>query len=60
MKPYVGIANATPDSRIPRRFIDVSTAIATTEMATLWWATHGTTEPRLATPEAVDTATVST
>jgi hypothetical protein len=45
---------------MPRRFIDESTKIAMTEMATLCSATHGTTEPRLATPEAVDTATVST
>ncbi len=35
MKPYVGIANAAPDSRTPRRFIEASTTIAMTAMATL-------------------------
>jgi hypothetical protein len=60
MNPYVGIANAAPDSRMPRRFIELNTKIAITAMATLCSATQGTTEPRFATPDAVETATVST
>ena len=59
-KPYVGMANAVPDSRSPRRFIAVSSTTAVTATSTLWVATNGTTEPRLATPEETDTATVST
>lgn len=60
MKPYVGMANALPDSRTPRRFSAVSTATITTEASTLWLATHGIAEPMFATPDEVDTATVST
>jgi hypothetical protein len=59
-KPYVGMANAVPDSRSPRRFIAVSTATAVTATPTLCSATYGSTAPRLATPEETDTATVST
>ena len=44
MKPYVGIANAVPDSRSPRRFIAVSTATAITATPTLCSATNGTTD----------------
>ncbi len=60
MKPYVGMANAMPESCRPRRLTAVSRATATTAMSTLWSATKGTTEPRFATPEETDTATVST
>ena len=54
------MANAVPDSRRPRRLIAVSTTTAATAMPTLWVATNGTTEPRLATPAETETATVST
>jgi hypothetical protein len=45
---------------MPRRFIAVSTATAPTAIATLCSATNGATEPRFATPEDTDTATVRT
>ena len=35
MNPYVGMANAVPDSRMPRRFSAVSTATAATATPTL-------------------------
>lgn len=49
-----------PDSRTPRRFIAVSTTIATTANNTLWVSTNGTAEPMLDAAEEIDTATVST
>src|SRR4051812_48910320 len=60
MNPYVGIAKAFPDSRMPRRFNAVSTETITMDASTLCSATHGTADPMLATPDEVDTATVST
>ena len=45
---------------MPRRFSAVSSAIAVTANATLWWAMNGTAEPMLDIAEAIDTATVST
>jgi hypothetical protein len=56
----VGIANAVPDSRIPRRFAAVSSTMATTAKRTLCSAMNGTAEPMLDIAEAIDTATVST
>ena len=61
MKPYVGMANAVPDSRRPRRLIAVSSDHRDDrDQRPCASATNGTTEPRLATPEETDTATVST
>jgi hypothetical protein len=60
MNAYVGIANAVPDSRTPRRFIRVSTTTSTTARATLCGASAVTAEVRFATPAETDTATVST
>ena len=54
------MANAVPDSRMPRRLTAVSSTIATTPKSTLCWAMNGTAEPMLAMADAVDTATVST
>jgi hypothetical protein len=45
---------------MPRRLSAVRTVTAITAMSTLWVATNGTTEPRFATPEDTDTATVRT
>ena len=60
MKAYVGMANAVPDSRMPRRLIAVSKTMAVTAKITLCWAMNGTAEPMLDIAEAIDTATVST
>ena len=60
MNPYVGIANAVPASRMPRRLMAVSTSTTITAAPTLWAATKGTAAPRFCTPEETDTATVST
>ncbi len=54
------MANAVPDSRMPRRFSDASSRIATTANSTLCWAMNGTAEPMFAIAEDIDTATVST
>ncbi|SLJ82847.1 Uncharacterised protein [Mycobacteroides abscessus subsp. abscessus] len=56
----MGIANAVPDSRTPRRFTAVSNAMATTANSTLWVATNGMAEPMLEAAEEIETATVST
>ena len=53
------MANAVPDSRIPRRLTAVSKTIATTAKTTLWWAMNGIAEPILDIAEAIETATVS-
>jgi hypothetical protein len=53
------MANATPDSRMPRRFTAVSTAIAPTANSTLCWATNGIRAPTFAAAAEIDTATVS-
>ena len=52
------MANAVPDSRMPRRLIDVSSTIAVTANSTLCCATNGTAEPMLDIADAIDTATV--
>ena len=56
----MGIANAVPDSRSPRRLIDVSRTIATTQNHTLWSWTSGMAEPMFSAADAMDTATVKT
>jgi hypothetical protein len=58
MNAYVGMENAVPDSRRPRRFMAVSKATAPIAMPTRFSATNGTTEPRLLTPADTETATV--
>lgn len=58
--PYVGTANARPDSRTPRRFATVSNATSPSDIGRADPASAGTAEVRLETPAATDTATVST
>ena len=53
------MANAVPDSRIPRRLTAVNSTMAVTANATLCWAMKGTAEPMLDIAEAIETATVS-
>ncbi len=60
MKAYVGMANAVPASRKPRRFTAVRRAMAVTANSTLCCATNGTAEPMFAAADEIDTATVST
>ena len=60
MNAYVGMANATPASRMPRRFIAASTATTVTATPTGWSRANGQAEPMFATPDETDTATVST
>ena len=60
MNAYVGMANAVPDSRIPRRFADARIRIARTANTTLCWAMNGTADPMLDIAEDIETATVST
>src|ERR1700742_1217375 len=57
MKPYVGIANAAPDSLMPRRLATVSSAITARQNSGVWAPMNGIAEPMLAMPEDVDTAT---
>jgi hypothetical protein len=57
---YVGMAKTVPDSRMPRRFISVSSATMPSAAATLFSAIHGIAEPMFSTPDDTDTATVST
>ena len=54
------MAKADPDSRIPRRLTAVSSTIAVTAKATLWWATNGRADPMFDIADAIDTATVKT
>jgi hypothetical protein len=56
----VGIAKAVPDSRMPRRFMDASSRIATTANNTLWVAMNGTADPMFDIADDIETATVST
>ena len=58
MKRYVGIAKATPDSRIPRRLTSVMTTMIPTAHQAAWSAMTGKTDPRLATAAEMETATV--
>ncbi len=60
MKAYVGMANAVPDSRIPRRFSTMMTSTIPTDSATSCPCRDCTAEVMFATPELTDTATVST
>lgn len=60
MKAYVGTAKAVPDSRTPRRFMPISTTTTMTDRVSSWPRSAGTAETTLATPEVVETATVST
>lgn len=59
-KRYVGMAKSLPDSLTPRRFISVSSTMAAIAHAVLCSTTNGIADPRFSTPEAIDTATVST
>ena len=59
-KPYVGTANARPDSLTPRRLTSASTPTKPSERATAWGASDGTALVIAATPATTDTATVST
>src|SRR5690606_1483888 len=59
-KTYVGIANANDASRTPRRFTMTMMMTKTTASSTRHGARWGTAEMMLSTPEATDTATVST
>ena len=54
------MANAVPDSRIPRRLIAVRITMAATANSTLCVATNGTAEPMFDAADEIETATVST
>ena len=58
MNTYTGIANAAPASLSPRRFAAVTSTMMPTLNATACSPTTGMADPMLATPAAVDTATV--
>ena len=58
MNAYTGMAKALPDSRMPRRFSAVMTTMIPTAHSTGLRPTTPTAEPMLATPDAVETATV--
>ncbi len=60
MNAYVGMANATPDSRTPRRFSAITSRMEATQKNTLCSATIGMAEPMFAIADAVETATVRT
>ena len=60
MNAYTGTANADPDSFIPRRFNPEISTMIPTENHTGCSPTTGIADPMLATPAAVDTATVRT
>ena len=55
----MGIANAVPDSRTPRKLISAMVATRTTAMSVTRESSTGKAEARLATPADTDTATVS-
>ena len=56
----MGIANAVPDSRMPRKFMEAKSRIAMTANNTLCVAMNGIAEPIFDIAEDIDTATVST
>ena len=58
MKMYTGMAKASPDSLTPRRFAAVTRTTMMIENSTGCSPTNGMAEPMLATPAAVETATV--
>ena len=57
---YVGMANAVPDSRTPRRLAAASSATRTSASQTRTGLRSGNAEITLSTPAETDTATVST
>ena len=59
-KPYVGTANALPDSLTPRRFIAVRKPTNSRASSTRWSASPWKAEMMLSTPAETETATVST
>ena len=61
MNAYVGMANAVPDSRTPRRLADMSSTTATTAIVDLVAAENARrVDAAFCAPEEIDTATVST
>ena len=49
-----------PESRMPRRFTDMSATMTTAATTPSWPAIHGSIASAFCTPELTDTATVST
>ena len=60
MNTYVGIANTSDASRTPRRFTMMMSTTKPTASSTRSGSSAGTAEMMLSTPDATDTATVST
>ena len=60
MKPYVGRANTKPDSRTPRRLTSTSTTSTPRLSSTACVESSGTADVTASTPEAIETAAVST
>jgi hypothetical protein len=60
MKAYVGMANAVPDSRTPRRFSNVMTTTMRIATGARCAAMNGMAAAAFSTPEDTDTATVRT
>ena len=60
MKRYVGIANAMPDSRTPRRLTTVIRMTAAIESSTIQPLSDGTADVIARIPAATETATVRT
>jgi hypothetical protein len=56
--PYVGIANSTPDSRAPRRFMTVTNHTKKMDRMTRWSFASGNAEPIANTPATIETMTV--
>ena len=59
-KAYVGSANASPDSRMPRRLTRTMTPRHPSESKTLWASSDGASDVTAKMPAAIETATVST
>ena len=60
MKAYVGSAKNEPDSRMPRRFIDISTMTITDAVSTSCPLRDGIAAAAYWAAAEIDTATVST
>ena len=60
MKAYVGMAKNVPDSRMPRRFIAISSSTKTVAAVASCPTRAGTAPAAYCAPEEIDTATVST
>ena len=60
MKQYVGIAKKVPDSRTPRRFSAIKINVAPAATMASRPSRTGKIDLALATPDEIDTATVST